>query len=157
MRIISGNSCLYYIMQFVIFLVFLSGFTLLTSIVILYTQVNSTNAFISSSVLISILIIFTSSFGFFCTKNLPFGILFYQILLFALSILTFTLAFFLIFDLSRIINLLIKNILDDSNDKIKSNIQKHISILTKGVFFYSSFIVLFYLFLDIEFVFGHVL
>jgi hypothetical protein len=142
MRIISGNSFLYCLMQFINFFVFLSGFTLLTSIVILYTQVNSSNSFISSSVLISIMIIFTSSFGFFCTKNSPFGILFYQILLFSLSILTFTLAFFLIFDQSRIINLLINHIpLDELSDKIKSNIHKHISILTKGVFFYSSLIV----------------
>ena len=143
MRIITGNSFCYYLMQFANFFVLLSGIALCTSLLFLYLTIKSMNSFLYTIGLIAIFIILTATFGFFCTKNSPNGLLIYQIFLLFLTIFIVILTFFIIFDQEEIIEVLIANMQDSALviEQTRLSLNNDIELTKMGMFVFACLLV----------------
>jgi hypothetical protein len=144
--IYTGNDFCYYLMEVVNFFVFLSGLSLLFSCIYLYITLQNFNSFIFLLLTISLLLLFTSTYGFFLVKNAPTSLLIYQCLLFSLTIFVVILAFFLIFDKDRIIHFLISNLKDsyEAIEETKILVNKNLEITRMGMFVYACLLVIYY-------------
>jgi hypothetical protein len=137
---------MYYLMQTVNFLVFLSGIALLFSAFYLYITVKHVNSFIILIGLVASSLILTSMFGAFCTKNSPTGLSIYVAFLFILTIFTVVLAFFLIFDKEEIVDFLTSNMKDSYHviGQAKKLVYKNLEITKMGMFVYACLLVFIY-------------
>jgi len=141
-----SKNFLFFLLQLSNFILFLIGTFLLSSSVYLWILEGSFNSFILSISLVSLFFLTTAAFGYFCVWNSPNSIIFYEIFLFMLFIITIVLEMFLYFDEDSIISYM------QSTLSITNALGERNKLSIKEIFFYIKLLV-FVSFFDIVFIF----
>ena len=93
------------------------GMGLFASSIYLSSETDSINTFTVSIAFLSVILIFTSCYGFFGIKNSPCSILIYIFFILMLTLTLIPLGMYIVFDQEQIVNLLIEN-MKDSEESI---------------------------------------
>lgn len=145
MRVYTGSNICYYLMQMTNFLVFLSGTGVFTTTTLMWVTINTMNSFILCLYILALCLIFTATYGIFCTYNSPKSILVYQVLLFILTVFMAILAFVMIFNEEGLIKYFLKTkYLEDSTQTIEQLnyvITRNVEITKMGMFIYACLLV----------------
>lgn len=143
----GGGAFLFTIMQIFNLFVFILGVGLLASALYLWLTVKLLNSFILSISLVGFFIIFTSGYGYFCTKNSPTLILCYELFLLVLTIFVLTLAFFILYDQPDIVNFLTKEMTDSAGTiaTAKVALNSNMNVTKISLFVYSIVIVIIFI------------
>ncbi len=113
----NGGSIKYSFLQFLNFLTFLLGITLLIMDCVIWGKVKNFNSFILSLMIVSFFIIFVTLYGFMKIKYNPDSLLVYFVLISLLELGLIIFTIYIFNNKTALVEFLVKN-MDDSYDAI---------------------------------------
>jgi len=142
-KIAIGSTPVFLLMQCSNFLIFISAILSISNNIYLWILIENINSFIFTNFIISILLLFTSIFGCYFTKNAPTGVIIYQILLVILTIFSVIITFLVIFDKEALIEFLISKMEDSLETilKTRASLDQNLDVIRIGMFMYSCVLV----------------